>query len=56
MWFVFWKTSSPSPLDVSTELAVIEQTEADLLVIEEELTTALNEIDLLTSTDYIDQL
>lgn len=56
MWFVLWKTSSPPSLDITTELAVIEQTDADLLAIEEELNTALSEIDLLTSTDYIDQL
>lgn len=42
--------------DISTELAAIDQIDNDLLSLQEELDDSLQEIDLLTSTDYIDQL
>lgn len=42
--------------DLSTELAVIDQIDNDLLALQVELDDSLQEIDLLTSTDYIDQL
>ncbi len=42
--------------EVSTDLAYVEQSDLELLALEQDLDQSLTEIDLLTSTDYIDQL
>jgi hypothetical protein len=42
--------------DVSSDLAYVEQSDLELLALEQDLDQSLTEIDLLTSTDYIDQL
>ncbi len=48
--------STPRAVDVSTDLAMIDDSTDDLLALERDLDQSLNEIDLLTSTDYLDQL
>lgn len=47
---------SQQTVDISADLAAIEQDNNNLLAMEAELDQSLAEIDLLTSTDYIDQL
>lgn len=53
VWFLLWRTQ---PVDVTAELATIAELDQELLAVETELSGTLDEIDLLTSTDYIDQL
>lgn len=54
--YVVTRQPVSSGVDISGDLAIVDQTNNELLALQEDLDQSLAEIDLLTSTEYLDQL